>query len=633
MKNLYLLLAGFGTAAWVSSAAILTVTTTNNLSPGAGETSLAQALTRAAEGDEIRFNLAGPGPHYLVTPPTGYPTITKNNLTINGYSQPGSSPNTNSILAPNTAKLKIVLDSRTGGRTVLDMDGYGTSESAILGVVGASNVAVRGLGFLGKITEGSEADPALYCVSFAAKATGGQVSGCWMGVDMDGTSVFGANAGVTGFRFRDNGDFLSDNIVVGVATSATNAPAQFNVIVGMKLPVIIEGQNLRVAGNFLGVLPSGTNDYNNALAGWPNEGAIQVGRNGGGTVIGTDGDGVNDAQERNVFGGVIPRTIDPVNGYTHTIEFYGGGPRNNVVVAGNYFGVGIDGQTRFTNGVPILSGQTGSARIGSDFDGISDDLEGNVIFNNYPSSLFPPDKQIRDFLDGAGVDAILSVRGNKLINNFAPPVSPLRNDGAFITNYYAKALLDPTLGLAPRLATNSSTARLIGAAPIADTNSYPVTIIDLYLPDPEGLTNALPEFPDGSIQGATYLGSFVEGSKADLNAKPGEFEFEISRLNLPAGAKLTATANFSPSPAGTHNALTLTSPFSKIISALAAPLTASPIAFSRAGNRVTLTWTDSRFILQSATSVTGPWKNETTGVSSFAADLIGLTRFFRLISP
>jgi hypothetical protein len=34
------------------------------------------------------------------------------NLTIDGYRQPGSSPNTNSILQPNSAKIKVVLDSR-----------------------------------------------------------------------------------------------------------------------------------------------------------------------------------------------------------------------------------------------------------------------------------------------------------------------------------------------------------------------------------------------------------------------------------------------------------------------------------------------------------------------------------------
>jgi hypothetical protein len=457
-----------------------------------------------------------------------------------------------------------------------------------------------------------------------------------MGVDADGKTVAGANAGVTGFRFREGPDpFLSDNIVVGVPSKSTNAPADFNVIVGMKIPVIVEGANLRVAGNFIGVLPNGTNDYNLSLAQLPHEGGIQVGRHGGGTLIGTDGDGVNDENERNVFGGVIPRTVNP-NGYTHVIEFYGGGPRTNVVIAGNYFGVGIDGQTRFTNGVPLVSGQTATTRIGSDFDGKSDAVEGNLILNNYPPSLITPAALVRDFLDGLGQDALVSLRGNKLVNNFVPPVSPLRSNGDFITNYYAKALLDPGLGIAPILSTNSAANRLIGTVPVADTNLFPATIVDVYLPDAEGLASRVPELPGGFIQGAAYLGSYVEGSSADLNPKPGEFEFDISKLNLAVETGVTVTANFSQEPAGTHNAATLTTLFSGVVQ-LGKPIQVTPpprprLALARDGNNLTITWDGSGFALESASNVTGPWTKETTTANSFRAALGAGTKFYRLTS-
>ncbi|MBI4662431.1 MAG: hypothetical protein HY735_26740 [Verrucomicrobia bacterium] len=634
------------TLIWLSSsllsppakAAIITVTTTNNVSPAAGQTSLAQALATLSDGDEIRFNIPGPGPHYIATPKGGYPQIAKHNITIDGYTQPGAAPNSNPILSPNNAKLAVVLDSRDGGRTVLDYDGYSTSESAILGVVGGTNFVVRGLGFLARITEGTENDPALYCVSFAVKAAHGRVSGCWLGVDLEGKSVFGANAGVTGFRFSEGGEpFLSDHIVVGVPANSTNAPADFNVIAGMKIPVIIEGGNLRVSGNFIGVLPSGTNDHINGLADLPNEGAIQIGRDGANSIIGTDGDGVNDENERNVFGGVVPRTIDQFRstGYNHIIEFYGGGARNNVVIAGNYFGVGIDGTTRFTNGVPIVSGQTANTRIGSDFDGKSDAIEGNLIFNNYPPSLMTASVLVRDFLDGVGPDALISVRGNKLVNNFVPPISPLRDNGNFITTYYAKALLDPSLGISPVLSTNSTTARLIGTVPVADTNLFPATIVDVYLPDPEGMTNRVPELPGGFIQGQTYLGSFVEGSNADLKSKPGEFEFDISRLNLSVGTKVTVTANFSQEPAGTHNAPTMTSVFSPIVE-LGKPTTPPPpptspkLLFIRTNNELTLSWEGEGFTLQSSASVVGPWSNESATGNTFKTSVGSGVKFFRL---
>ncbi|MBI3417304.1 MAG: hypothetical protein HY043_18590, partial [Verrucomicrobia bacterium] len=99
---------------------IITVTTTNNVSPATQETSLLQALSKLADGDTIQFAIPGTGPYFIPTPTNGYPLITNNNITIDGYSQPGASPNTNSILAPNNARLQIVLDSRSGAGTSMD---------------------------------------------------------------------------------------------------------------------------------------------------------------------------------------------------------------------------------------------------------------------------------------------------------------------------------------------------------------------------------------------------------------------------------------------------------------------------------------------------------------------------------
>src|SRR6266704_2068997 len=99
----------------VTQAAVITVNTTNNVNPlPLVETSLQQALTNLHDGDTIQFNIPGPGPFYISTPTNGYPFLTNNNLVIDGYSQPGSSPNKNSILQPNNARIQIVLDSRDG---------------------------------------------------------------------------------------------------------------------------------------------------------------------------------------------------------------------------------------------------------------------------------------------------------------------------------------------------------------------------------------------------------------------------------------------------------------------------------------------------------------------------------------
>src|SRR4051812_11660998 len=151
-----LLLAASG--AW---AKILVVNTTNNVSVGPGETNLVMAINQLADGDAIHFNIPGPGPFYLITPPlvpdNGYPAITNHNVTIDGYTQPGSSPNSNTILSSNNANIQIVLDSRDGGAHMEDIPGYGTTEAATLFVKGATNVTISGLCFLGPGT-GSETE-------------------------------------------------------------------------------------------------------------------------------------------------------------------------------------------------------------------------------------------------------------------------------------------------------------------------------------------------------------------------------------------------------------------------------------------------------------------------------------------
>ena len=172
---------------------------------------------------------------------------------------------------------------------------------------------------------------------------------------------------------------------------------------------------------------------------WPGtlRGAIEIGRGGDNTLIGIDGDGVNDADERNVIGGTLPPSLE---GYDHTIEFYGGNP-TNVIVAGNYIGVGIDGTTRFTNGISALNASRANAsyRVGSDFNGVSDALEGNVIANNWPAELFadaPPAPQSMNFFDELDTTSIVSLRGNVLIDNFPAPASPLRQFGGEKTEVF-----------------------------------------------------------------------------------------------------------------------------------------------------------------------------------------------------
>ncbi len=605
MKKFVRLCALFALAACATTlhAAIITVNSTNNSDFSVGVTNLFYALSLAnTNGDSsntIKFNIPGTGAHYLKTPTNGYPLITNHNLTIDGYSQPGSAPNSNPILAPNNAQIKIVLDSRIDPASTdflgTDMNyapgagntGFGAGDVGILGLFRATNFLAQGLCFLGQFSPNYD----MYCVAIACDLQGtshhARVSGCWFGLDLDGTSVVGGCVqAIDNARHRDNPakrQATSDFMTVGVKAGSANPRAEFNVMLGMIETIGIEGNNARISGNFIGVFPDGLHDYIGPRDGpdigdnW-DETHIEIGRANNNTVIGSDLDGVNDADERNIIGGVVDQSFwvaatSRPRGYTHVIEFYGNntvingtnyGPGTNIIVAGNYFGVGIDGSTRFTTGVPALDGTSSQVRF-----------ENNVVFNNYPTNIFDPAlAATRGFFDGINAGNIISARGNKLVNNYPFPTHPQKS-GGFFTNYYNKALLVPTdanSDVYPVLSTKTTLLRLAGTVPIANTN-YPTTIIDLYIPDPEGITNGMvamdPDLPDGWVQGLTYLGSFVEGSTNDLNPAPGQFEFDISKFDLKGATQLTITANYSKSPSATPNAVILTSPF-------AAPYTLPP---------------------------------------------------------
>lgn len=564
-------------------AATRTVTTA--ASTGAG--SLQAALTGLQAGDSIAFNIPGDGPHVLQSPAGGFPLITVDNVTVDGYTQPGSQPNTRGILEPNNAQIRIVLDARNGNSRLLDFPGdgptdqtgYGDTESCVLGVLSATNVTFRGLSILsvpllpGASPNGE--DVAVYGFSFA-KGASGRVSGCWIGLHPDGETLAGPADGITGFRYRvrdENNtvleDILVNNVVVGVPVGSATPQAEFNVLCGIPaIPVIIEGNATRFCGNFFNVFPDGLKDFNPAMNEFLDtfEGNIEIGRGGNNTVIGVDGDGVNDIHERNIFSGVYPPAL---GGYDHCIEFYGQTPGTNIIVAGNYFGVGIDGATRFPNGAPALNAAGGSAeyRFGSNRDGVSDDLEANLVINNWPPETFPASDfgnapEAHNFFDELATGGSVSARGNILINNFPFPASPLRSGGVFLADYYAKALADSTAGVVPTIDPTSTGTRLKGTVPVTN-GEYPVTIIDVYAADPEGIQTGIeasvPELPDGWVQGRRLLASFVEGSTADLNPNPGQFEFNITGLG---GGNLTLTANYSKEPVGSPNAKFLTSPFS-----------------------------------------------------------------------
>ncbi len=619
-------LIGSAVLAATAQAKIITVTTTNSAGLSAGSVSLTLAIQSLGDGDTIQFALPGKGPFFLNPPANGYPWITNNNIMVDGYSQTGSSPNTNTILARNHAKIMVVLDARNGNVTAMDYDpsnsntGYGTTEFAVLGIFRGSNVVVRGLSLLAPAAD-QTGSTNYYGVAFArdynGTGSGGQVSGCWIGVAPDGVTLAGTTYAITGFRHRgpDGQNPVNiDNVTVGVAKASANPRAEFNVIAPSALPVILEGGHHRISGNFMNVLPDGVSEYNVALDALnfsqnaQAQGMIQIGRDGNGTVIGTDGDGVNDADERNVMSGTLPPDM---NGYNHSIEFYGSASGASVIVAGNYIGMGVDGVTRFTNGVPVLNaGGSGAVyQVGSNLDGVSDALEGNVFANNWPFIFFSADilnadPSKLDFFDSLSLNGFVSARGNTLIDNYPFPVSPFATDsgnlGIFWEDFYANVMATTTNGVVPIIDPSSTASFLSGSVPAPITGAGSI-YLDVYIADPEGLTNGIileqAGLTNDWVQGKTYLGTLLVDGHADLNPATNSFKFDIRAWNVPAGTVLTATANYAPAGGG----LALTSPFAAPVVLTSAPsLNITPTLTG-----VSISWspTGTGFFLQSATNL------------------------------
>ena len=630
-------------------AATIVVNTVNNETPGPEETSLHEAISALQDGDTIQFNIPGAGPHVIQTPIGGYPLITAHSVTIDGYSQPGAAPNTNPILGGNNAQIKIVLDS-TGAEsepnpqnpelplrrsTRLDFPefsgntGFGGSENGVLAIFGGDNVTIRGLSFIARHTPNSDNDPVIYAVALVREATNCLVQGCWFGLapgDTTMADVKPVGSAVAAFRWRIDGDVFSSGLIFGTDGDGTNDRAEFNVTLGSRIALAIELPNTKISGNYFNVFPDGLTFVNVetiyeqlvALEGGESVESIENGRVADNTTIGTDGDGVSDEDERNIFAHSV---------YNHDIEVYTAG--TNIVIAGNYFGVGIDGMAAAlvpTNAAPDLVSLPGtsSVRVGSNGDGVSDDLEGNLIVN------LPGDTFV-----SAGSSVPIVARRNQMVNTgvYGVPFGEGQN-GRAVAAYYASVVVDPALAR-PQL-TSLSSNRLDGSYG-APTAGFPNTVLDLYLVDAKALGNRALA-PGLVVQPTTWLASYSDNGTGDLDPDPNEFSFDVSSFGLSESTYVTVLVTYSPEANAQNAGIAITSPSSN-------PIAVRPTLFLyRVGDAVELSWPApaGAFTAQQNETLFNPdpnsWFDVGAGTYTDGNNTVSLgidffaTLFFRLIS-
>jgi len=611
------------------------VVTTDTMSTGAG--SLTAAINALNDGDRITFNIP-PGlgeVHWVQVPPDGFPIITKNNITIDGYTQPGATPNTASIHAANNAALKIVLCATNGNALSMYSAvvnaagfnypnlGFGDGEQAILGFFKATNAWTKGIAFIGppltSTTHAADGDCKLIC--FAPDASdispnacqNFHVSGCWFGVHPetkqafildDGTFTVGCGTmSMATYATGTNGTPGATNLnayasaIIGVAPGSTNAAAEFNVFV-TSYGFDSQGGPMRLSGNFWNVLPDGVTLADMSVLGFGLQGGdafIEFG-SGHDIVIGTDGDGVNDVNEGNVFGGwSTAGTID------YAIYYYGS--QASTVIAGNYFGVDVNGKsfgvgqnTRMVH--HWVTSSTCQVRFGSDFNGVSDALEGNTV----------ADYQLFETDTGSTTNSHwISFRGNSLTNAATantlgrPPIG----DGQTATeglSVYDKFIDDSvsTLDIIPVIGPTTTTTSLTGVCGKPLGAPYTNLVVDVYLADPN---------PAHPPQGMTWKGSFTDNSVADSNPAVGAFTFDTTALGLAHGAKVTMTVSYtsatqptigSVARSGTQTTVKISNPGTvqnpgSVTYGIQKSATLSPTSWSSAAGTVggTATFTDS----------------------------------------
>ena len=216
-------------------AATFSVTSTNDSGPG----SLRQALldVNASPGPHaVQFSLPGGGVHTLA-PLTPWPAPT-NTVALNGYSQPGSKPN--SLQWGDDAVLLIRLD----GQKL-------TNSLAPALVLHSGGSSVRGL-IVVRFASGIKLDSAGGCV----------IAGNWIGLDFDGIARGMTFDGVTvtcpvfasAMHNTIGGAAYGDrNVISGNGTGISFSPTS--------------AANNSVLNNFIGIDPTGTLPRGNATAG------------------------------------------------------------------------------------------------------------------------------------------------------------------------------------------------------------------------------------------------------------------------------------------------------------------------------------------------------------------------------
>ena len=260
LRGSVMVTSGFSPCVRVNAAATFVVTSTDDDDDGvcgAGHCTLREAINAAnalAGTDAIHFDIPGTGPHTIQpgAPTFQLPEVT-DPVVIDGYTQPGASPNTNAPDEGTNAVWMVEIDASNTNGVGLD--------------ISAGNSTVRGL----SITNAGDWAIRLFT--------------------NDGNTIEG-NSLTDGFSY---GVYVlsSDNTIGGTAPAARNVIGGGND--GIRLDI---GRNNVVQGNLIGTDATGTVAHGNSVYGialFANANTIGGATPGAGNVISANGYGIYDS--------------------------------------------------------------------------------------------------------------------------------------------------------------------------------------------------------------------------------------------------------------------------------------------------------------------------------------------------
>jgi hypothetical protein len=313
-------------------------TFTVNSIADSGPGSLRDAITQANANvglDTINFNILGSGVQTIALL-SALPTIT-DPVFIDGYSQPGSTPNT--LAVGDNAVLQIELSGASAGSGANGL------------VINAGNCTVQGLvinRFAGDAIQ-------------VSSGGGNIIQGNFIGTNPAGTTKLG-NGGLGSIEVYSAGNRI------GTDGDGVNDPGERNLIAGgghFGIFISTGGNNNLVAGNYIGTDATGTQALGNT---WE---AIDLALGAQNNIIGTDG-----FEPASVMRNVMAANLGGVKMESPGTSF------NRV--AGNYIGTDVTGTKPLSNirhGFWLLNGASSNI-IGTNSDGTGDATEGNLIAGN-----------------------------------------------------------------------------------------------------------------------------------------------------------------------------------------------------------------------------------------------------------